>query len=190
VERFVEKPSLEKAKEYLASGRYGWNSGMFVWRASTILDAIGAYKPQVREGLEAIAAAWDGKSQAQTLADVYPTLEKISIDFAVMEPASVDPQFDVGTVVMDLSWRDVGSWAALAQTIEPDDADNRISGVAAALLDCAGSLVVGDDDQHTVAAIGLRDVVIVCTKDATLVMPASEADRLKQLHKMLPESLQ
>ncbi|RMD65372.1 MAG: mannose-1-phosphate guanylyltransferase, partial [Planctomycetota bacterium] len=190
VKRFVEKPDLERAKEYLRSGRFGWNSGMFVWRAQTILDAIEAYKPAVRQGLEEIAQAWGTKAQDETLARVYPTLEKISVDYAVMEPASTDERFEALTVVMDLQWRDIGSWPAYAQTLEPDEAGNRVAGGQARLLDCSGVLAVSDEPDHLIAAIGLSDVVIVRTRDATLVMPAERAEQLKQLHRTLPEELQ
>lgn len=192
VARFVEKPDAETARRYVDSGQFGWNSGMFVWKAATFLRAVEAFQPESHAGLMTIAEDWGTERQEATLARVYPTLPKISVDFAIMEPSS-DPTsgFHVCAVDMDLSWRDVGSWPSYAETLDGDENGVRISdaGAGATVLDCADTLIVSDDPDHHVAALGLKDVVIVHTRNATLVMPAGEAQRLKDLHALLPERL-
>jgi len=189
VARYVEKPDLETAKRYVAGGRHGWNSGMFVWRAHAALEGLDAFEPDIGAGVRAIGAAWGTQKQATTIASVYPTLKKISVDYAVMEPASTDDRFEVCTVETDVAWRDVGSWPSLAETIEPDASGNRVAGGAGAtLVDCEGVFVFGESG-HRVAALGCRDLVIVQTTDATLVVPRDQADRLKDLVGELPEEL-
>lgn len=199
VERFVEKPSLEKAQAYIESGAFGWNSGMFVWSAATILDCLRRYKPESYKGLMEIAAAWGTPDQQRVLKQVYPQLPKISVDYAIMEPATreqmrvqgrgPDPgAVKVCTVNMDLTWLDVGSWPAFAETIEPDAQGNRISG-SGRLSRSRNTLIVNADDRHTVAALGCDGLIIVHTEDATLVMPAERAEELKLLHGELPDRL-
>lgn len=192
VARFVEKPDAETAQRYVASGEYGWNSGMFVWKAQTFLNAVAAHQPDAHAGLMTIADAWGTEAQQETLARVYPTLPKISVDFAIMEPASKpESDFDVCAVDMSLDWRDVGSWPSYAETIHGDDRGVRVAdaGGGHTVLDCDNTLIVSDDPSHHVAALGMKDVVIVHTRDATLVMPAHEAQRLKELHGLLPEQV-
>jgi mannose-1-phosphate guanylyltransferase len=180
--RFVEKPNAERAEEYVASGRYAWNSGMFVWRAATLLECIRRYKPDVHEGLMEIADAWRTPEQTEVLGNVYPGLEKISVDFALMEPASTDDAVDVATVSMPLRWLDVGSWPAYGETLEADDAGNRTACDRAVLLDSKNNLIVGDDANHIIAAVGIEDLVIVHTQGATLICHRDHAQKIKQLH--------
>ena len=118
VEQFKEKPDLATARAYLDAGanRYLWNSGMFVWRAKTLLDCIRRYAPENSAGIEKIGLAWRTPQKEAVLAAVFPTLKKISVDFAVMEPASRDPQVRVAAVPMPLQWLDVGSWPAFGET--------------------------------------------------------------------------
>jgi mannose-1-phosphate guanylyltransferase len=199
VERFVEKPSAQKAQAYLESGAFGWNSGMFVWKASTILDCLRRYKPESYEGLVQIAEAWGTPDQRAVLAEVYPQLPKISVDYAIMEPASREQNrtagkpsaadsIKVATVLMDLQWLDVGSWPSFAETLEPDAEENRVSG-RALLHEVSSSLIVNNDDSHVVAILGAENLIVVHTPDATLVMPADKAQELKSLHAKLPDDL-
>ena len=197
VERFVEKPTEEKAQAYLESGAFGWNSGMFVWSAATILDCLRRYKPESYEGLTRIADAWDTPDQRAVLEEVYPTLPKISVDYAILEPAAREQARTAGkesesgsvrlnTVLMDVGWLDVGSWPSYGETLEADESGNAVSG-AALLHDCSGSLVVNDDPDHRVAILGADNLIVVHTAGATLVMPADRAQDLKTLHARLPE---
>lgn len=185
--RFVEKPDLARAKDYLAAGTFAWNSGMFVLNAATVCDAIGRFKPDCARGLMEIARAYDTPMRDETLARVYPTLPKTSIDYGVMEPASRDATLTVCTLPMELSWLDVGSWTSYAETIAVDDGGNRSN---AHWVD-AGSrnmLVVSDDPTHVIATVGCEDLVIVHTKDATLVCPRASAERVKEVAERVPEA--
>jgi len=173
---FREKPDRETAEQYLASGEYVWNSGMFVWRAQTVLDALAEHLPESAEGLRRIVASTD---RATTLAEVFPTLPKISVDYAVLEPAAAEPG-RVLVVDLDVDWLDVGSWPALAGTLDTDDAGNATRGLVVA-LDSSGNVVLSDDPDHLVALVGVRDSVVVHTADVTMVCPVGDAERVKQL---------
>ncbi|MEM8834315.1 MAG: sugar phosphate nucleotidyltransferase [Planctomycetota bacterium] len=202
VERFVEKPSLEKAQAYLESGGFGWNSGMFVWSAANFMDCLRRYKPESHEGLARIGAAWDTPDRVKVLHEVYPALPKISVDYAVMEPATREQARVAGkpdaaksvkvcTVRMDLSWLDVGSWPSYGETLDADEQGNRVSGEAT-LHDCSASLVVNarsGGKPHRVAVLGAENLIVVHTDDATLVMPAEKAQDLKALHATLADEL-
>jgi mannose-1-phosphate guanylyltransferase len=175
---FREKPDLATAERYLASGEYLWNSGMFVWRAATVLEALAQHLPETARGLQRIVAAAPGADRDAVLAEVFPTLPRISVDYAVLEPAATEP----GRVLvadLDVEWLDVGSWPALAHTL-PGDEGNAVHGSVVA-LDSAGNIVFSDDPEHLVALVGLRDSVVVHTADVTMVCPVSDAERVKQL---------
>ncbi|MEU2347458.1 sugar phosphate nucleotidyltransferase [Modestobacter sp. NPDC049651] len=176
---FREKPDLATAWEYLNSGQYVWNSGMFVWRARTVLDALRDHLPASAEGLARIVAAPAGPQRDAVLAEVFPTLPKISVDYAVLEPAAAEPG-RVAVVDLDVDWLDVGSWPALSQTLDADADGNAVSGPAV-LVDSAGNVVFSDDPDHLVALVGVRDSVVVHTRDVTMVCPVADAERVKQL---------
>jgi mannose-1-phosphate guanylyltransferase len=176
---FVEKPDLATAEAYLASGEYLWNSGMFVWRARTVLDALAEHLPASAIGLRTIVAAPAGSARDAVLAEVFPTLPKISVDYAVLEPASAESG-RVVTVALDVDWLDVGSWPALAHTLATDGAGNAVAGPSV-LLDAAGNVVLSDDPEHVVALVGVRDSVVVVTRDVTMVCPVGDAERVKEL---------
>lgn len=186
--RFVEKPDLERAKGYLASGRFGWNSGMFIFSARTVLEALERFKPESARGLAEIGSAWDTPSRREVLEKVYPTLPRISVDYALMEPAAQDPTLVVCMVPMDLSWRDVGSWPSYADTLPADEAGNRAN-CQVRHLDSRAVLAVSDDPKHTIATIGLDDVIVVRTADATLVCRGDCAERVKELAGLVGEHL-
>ncbi|MGY1623495.1 mannose-1-phosphate guanylyltransferase [Geodermatophilus sp. SYSU D00965] len=175
---FREKPDRATAEEYLASGQYLWNSGMFVWRARTVLDALAEHLPETADGLARVVAAPAGPARDAVLAEVFPTLPKISVDYAVLEPAATEP----GRVLvadLDVDWLDVGSWPALAATLETVGG-NAVRGLAVT-LDGAGNIVFSDDPEHLVALVGVRDSVVVHTADVTMVCPVADAERVKQL---------
>lgn len=190
VERFVEKPDLPRAQAYVESGHFGWNSGMFVFHAGTFLDCLKKYKPESHAGLMTIQKAWGTKDQQATLAKVYPELPRISVDYAVMEPASREHR--VCTVVTDVQWLDVGSWPSYGETLNPDADANRVGGdVKALIVDAKNNLVVGESrgKPHTVALLGVKDLIVVHTPEATLVMPRDKAEQLKKLHALVEEEL-
>ena len=176
---FREKPDRATAERYLASGEYLWNSGMFVWRADTVLAALGEHLPETADGLRRVVAAPAGPNREAVLAQVFPTLPKISVDYAVLEPAGAEPG-RVLVAELDVDWLDVGSWPALSRTLGTDGAGNAVSGLAL-VLDGAGNIVFSDDPEHLVALVGVRDSVVVHTADVTMVCPVADAERVKQL---------
>jgi mannose-1-phosphate guanylyltransferase len=185
VERFREKPALDIAQQYFESGpnRHLWNSGMFVWRTSTLLDCIHRYQPEVHAGLMEIAHAWDTRDQQAVIQRVYPALKKISVDFAVMEPASQDTLVNVAAIPMALKWLDVGSWPSFAATRPRDDAGNAIAAGKHVLVDSTNCLVASNDPDHLIATIGCEDLVIIHTDNATLICRGDQAEKIKELQK-------
>lgn len=186
VSAFAEKPDLETARCYLDSGRYLWNAGTFVWRADTVLEALGTQLPDTAAGLRRIAAAWSGPARQDVLDEVYADLRKISIDYALLEPVA---QHDAGRLVvvpMELDWLDIGSWPALGTTL-PTDADGNATDGLTVLVDSADNVVVSDDPEHLVATVGLREMIVVRTQDATLVCPKTAAGRVKDLVERIRE---
>jgi mannose-1-phosphate guanylyltransferase len=177
VQAFKEKPNEETAKQYLATGggQYAWNSGMFVWKAKTILQQLEQHLPEAHRGLMKIADAWDTPRQQEVLDAIYPTLPKMSIDFAVMEKAP-----HVATVAMPIQWLDVGSWPAFGETLTPDASNNR-SLAKVQHLHSTNILAVSEDPTHLLATIGCDNLIIIHTPKATLVCPAKEAEKIKQL---------
>lgn len=188
--RFVEKPDHARAEGYLASGSFLWNSGMFVFRAAAMLSAIEWFKPQSAAGLLEIARGWGGPAQREVIERIYPALPKISIDFGVMEPASKDARLSIAVVPMDVRWMDVGSWPSFAGTLPPDAQGNRTARAHTVHLDSQRVLVVSDDPSHVIATIGCEDLVIIRTKDATLVCRADQAERVKELAGLVPRDAQ
>jgi len=180
VEAFVEKPDEKTAKEYLDSGRFLWNSGMFVWKAKTILANLQQFLPDATEPLARIRAAWDGPDQQRTLEEAFLELPKISIDFAVMEKAE-----GVHCIKLDCRWLDMGSFAALADIITADDNNNIVVAGASELLDCKNNIVVTEEEGHLIAVIGLENAIVAHSPDATLVCPADHAHRLKELLELI-----
>lgn len=176
--RFVEKPDRMRAEEYLRAGSHLWNSGMFVFDAATMCRAIARFAPANAQGLAAIAAG-------AAIGDAYPALPRQSVDRGVMEPASVSDEFAVCTLALDASWLDIGSWTSFVSTIPADDSGNR-SNAHWVDIGSRGVSVVSDDPSHLVATVGCEDLVIVHTKDATLVCPRAEAERVKELADRVP----
>jgi mannose-1-phosphate guanylyltransferase len=182
VQAFKEKPDKATADRYVESGRYYWNSGMFVWRCDTVLNELAAFLPESHRGLTRIAEAWDTPRRQAVLDEVYPGLPKISIDYAVMEPASQGKgKAQVVVVELPVQWLDVGSWPALAETLASDERNNAVDCGACVLVDSDDNIIVSDDPEHLVTTIGISDMIVVHTKDATLVCPKGEAQRVKDL---------
>jgi len=180
VQAFKEKPDEKTAKEYLNSGKYLWNSGMFVWKAKTILANLARFLPEATEPLGIIKAAWDGPDQQHTLQDWFPKLPKISIDYAVMEKAD-----RIYAIKLDCRWLDMGSFAALADFVASDKNNNIVVAGASELLDCKDSIIVTEDKGHLIAAIGLENIVVAHSRDATLVCPVDQTQRIKELLELI-----
>ncbi|MSR69583.1 MAG: mannose-1-phosphate guanylyltransferase [Phycisphaerales bacterium] len=187
--RFIEKPDLARATEFVANKSFGWNTGMFVFHARTVLDAIGWFMPQNAAGLARIGAAWGTRNEDAVITDVYPTLTKISVDFGLMEPASRDERLAICVVPMEVSWRDVGNWQSFGAVLAADAQGNRTVG-AAVHLESNNVVVASDDPNHLIATIGVEGLVIVHTRDATLICPAAMAERVKDLAGRVPSGYQ
>jgi mannose-1-phosphate guanylyltransferase len=189
VAEFKEKPDRATAERWVAEGpdRFLWNGGMFVWKAQTFLDCVKRYEPSTFDGIMQIAAAWGSGAFAATIHKVYPALRKISVDFAVMEKASRDPSLTVAAVPMVLSWTDIGSWPAFAETCPQDGAGNALAAEKGLLMDSARTLVASSDPGHLVAVLGCEDLVIVHTPMATLVCRKDRIDELKKLNALACE---
>ncbi len=184
VERFVEKPDRARAAEYVASGRYLWNGGMFFVRAARLSAEIARHLPELHAGLQEIAAALaHGGTHAATAttARVYPTLPSISIDHGVMEKTS-----GLLTVPGDFGWNDVGSWSALAEVVAPDAQGNFVRGGETVTHDARGNVVVADAGT-LVALVGVEGLVVVRSGDALLVMPRERAQDVKEITRLLEE---
>ena len=179
---FKEKPDKATADRYVESARYYWNSGMFVWRADTVLGELSSHLPQSYRGLMQIAQTWDTPRRDAVLKEVYPELPKISIDYAVMEPASQGRgKAQVVVVEMPVQWLDVGSWPALAETLVTDGHNNATDCPVCVLVDSDDNIVISEDPAHLITTVGISDMIIVHTRDATLVCPKGEAQRVKEL---------
>ena len=176
VRSFKEKPSSELAHEYLDSGQHYWNSGMFVWQVRTILNQLQRFLPDSYKALQHIAEDWDTDKSAQTFEHIFPTLQKISIDYAVMEKAQ-----DVIMVVLPCRWVDLGSWSVLAEVLSADQHGNVSTAVHVELLDSKNNVIVSEDDDHLLALIGLEDIVVVHSPEATLICHKSQAQAVKDL---------
>ena len=179
ISRFVEKPNASKAAQYLKAGDYYWNSGMFIWRAATILDEIRRHQPALFHGIERISQLMQAGASRQSVDDVYRTLTPVSIDTGVMERSK-----KAAIVPVSFEWSDVGSWGSLDEVAPKDKAGNVVVGRVVD-LDSRRSIVYGD--RRLVATIGLSDMVVVDTPDATLVCTKSRAQDVKQLVEVLKQ---
>lgn len=194
-QQFIEKPPLKDAERYLAAhqadpGSFGWNSGMFVFHAGTIMHAVRSFLPENAPGLEQIAAAWGTDTADAVLRDVYPTLPKISVDYGIMEPASKSDELTICVVPMDVQWLDVGSWPSYAETLAADDAGNfSPSTTAAKHIDSQNVLAVSDDPAHTITTIGCDNLIVIRTADATLVCSREQAQKVKDMAGLVDDSL-
>jgi len=182
VKAFKEKPDEETAKEYLDTGQYLWNSGMFVWKAKTILANLAKLLPEATEPLAKIRADWDSPNQQKALKDWFVKLPQISIDYAVMEKAD-----KVYAIKLDCGWLDMGSFAALADIISSDKDNNIVVAGTSELLDCKDSIIVTEDKGHLIAAIGLENIVVAHSPDATLVCHIDQTQRLKELLELIKQ---
>ena len=178
--RFTEKPSYEKAAEYLASGEYLWNCGIFVWKISVVLERIEKYLPDIYKGLQQIAAAVGTPDEERITAEIYPTLRDISVDYGILEKST-----DILAVKGSFGWSDVGSWDAL-DGIYGKDASGNVSVGEVVAVDCEDSVFFASDRLLT--AFGVKDIVVVETADAVMVCPRSHAQDVKKLVEYLKKS--
>ena len=182
VQRFREKPPLEIAKEYIATGNFYWNSGIFVWKAATIVAALKQRQPEMLARLQMIVAAWGKSDFDQVFAREFAAIKGISIDYAVMEHAK-----DVAVVEWNHVWSDVGGWQAAAKLwlTQPDGEGNLTSGRHLAVD--SKNCILRSDDKHLIATIGISDLIVVHTPDATLVANRNDEESIRRIVKLLEE---
>jgi mannose-1-phosphate guanylyltransferase len=179
VERFVEKPDRATAKQYLKSGKYLWNSGMFVWKISSIMNNLRKFMPSVYEGALRIGEAFGTDNYTYTLVNEFEAFPSESIDFGIMEKAE-----DIFTIPGSFGWDDVGSWLAIERINETDDDKNYIEGDVIS-VGAERSTIVGG--KRLVAAIGIEDLIIVDTDDVLLVCSKNNTQDVKQVIAQLKE---
>lgn len=174
VREFKEKPDDETAAKYVASGEYYWNAGIFVGKVRAFLDQLSAHEPDLRAGIGRIAAAWGTDRRAAVLTETFPTLKKISIDYAVMERAP-----EVLVLEAPYKWDDVGSWLAL-ERMRPQDADrNTVQGTHVG-VDTKNCVIVAEPGK-VIATVGVRDLVIVQDGDCILIAERSKEGDVKEI---------
>jgi mannose-1-phosphate guanylyltransferase len=179
--RFAEKPDLATAKRFLAAGNYSWNSGMFIWPVRRVLDEFRQHAPALSGTLEEIAASIGRSDYNDRLAHLWPGVQKVSVDFALMEHI----RQGVAVIPVQMGWADIGNFAALFDTLAANGDNNITLGHDALLVDTSNTLI---HSERLVAAIGLEDVVIVDTDDVLLVCKRDRAQDVKKLVEMLKES--
>jgi mannose-1-phosphate guanylyltransferase len=185
VRRFAEKPALDLAKQYVASGNFHWNAGMFFWRVSTFLDNLKRFLPKTHDALESLSQTIGKKTYERRLRAIYPKLENISVDYAILENATRQegaPQ--VFAIPAEVGWSDIGSWAAVYELLAKQSGDNVLAGHGLA-LDATGNFLYSP--TKFIAAIGVRDLIVVETPDAILIVPRDRAQDVAKIVKSLEE---
>ena len=177
VESFREKPSLEVAQESLAAGNYLWNAGIFVWNVGTIVESLRAFAPQIAEKMDLMAPAFNTRHEAEIVGDIFPTCEKISIDYAVMEKADY-----IYTIPSDFGWSDVGTWGSLWTLLPHDGKGNAVVGRNVHLYDCSGCIVHAPDASSVVLE-GIEGCIVVEREGRVLICRLSEEQMIKDFEK-------
>ena len=186
VRRFTEKPKLDVARQYIASGNYFWNAGMFFWRVSTFLDALRDFLPNTYDALDTLSAHIGKSTYALRLKKLYPKLENISVDYAVLEKAAGGAaQSSVFMIPADIGWSDIGSWAAVYDLQAKRPGENIFASTGAQALDAEGNFLWSPG--KFIAAIGVNNLVVVETPDALLICPRDRAQDVSKIVKSLEE---
>jgi mannose-1-phosphate guanylyltransferase len=174
VRRFREKPPASVAQEYLDAGTFLWNAGIFVWKAATILEAMRARQPECMSHLDAIVQNWDTPDRRRVFAEEFAAIKGISIDYAVLEHAT-----DVAVLEAPFTWDDLGGWSAVARQRGSDAEGNTIAGKHLGIT--TTNSVVQASGDHLVVTIGLENILVVHTPDATLVADRSREEAVRQV---------
>jgi len=190
VKQFHEKPRAEVARQYLETGRFYWNAGIFLWRAKTVLDALRRFEPEMSSHLERIADAFETDRFPEVLDREFAAIRGKSIDYAVMEPAAADrstgdsaagPGFGVVVIEAPFGWDDVGGWRSLERLRPPDEHGNVIDAVRCVHQAATGTIVRSHDPNHVVALIGVQDLIVVVTPDATLIANKENEESVREV---------
>jgi len=197
VARFTEKPALELAQQYIASGDYQWNAGMFFWRVSTFLDNLKRFLPKTYEALASLPPSRDAWTVSTHLRRIFAKLENISVDYAILEAATrQDGLPRVFVIPAEVGWSDIGSWAAVYEllassgivsglSVKPDPATGNIFVSPGVAIDAHGNLI--EVPGKFTALVGVRDLVVVETPDALLIVPRQQAQDVGKVVKWLEE---
>ena len=179
VEEFVEKPGTEKAKNYIKSGKYLWNSGIVISRSSVILKNLERYLPKLFKQLETMSEYFGTSKEAETIESIYPLLQNISLDYGILERSD-----DVMVVPGDFGWNDVGSWDMLGVIVPPDEDGNIIKSEHVG-IDTKNTIIYGN---KLITTVGLENMIVVNTEDALLICPKSRAQDVKEIVEILREN--
>lgn len=177
---FVEKPSYERAAQYCRDGSYLWNSGIFIWRISSILAAFERYLPRLYKRLLPWCDLIGTEREEEALAEIYPTLQKISIDFGILERSN-----DVLVIPSDFGWSDVGSWDSLGAIFPPDEAGNIVRADELIPIDTTDNIIYSE--RQLISTIGIHDMIVVSTEDALLLCPKNRAQDVRKIVDRLTE---
>lgn len=175
VKTFTEKPDLELAKEFIASGDFYWNSGIFIWSLSSIQKAFETHLPDMDELFSGLKTVYNTPAEAEKIVNVYAVCENISIDYGILEKAK-----DVKVVLSDFGWSDLGTWGSLYTHLQKDEHGNGILGNNVVLSESSGNVVKAPDGK-LVAIHGLDSHVVIDTGDILLICPLSEEQSIKQI---------
>jgi mannose-1-phosphate guanylyltransferase len=176
-EKFVEKPALDVARGYLARGKHLWNSGMFIWQASQILNEMNTHMPDLRQQLSRIQALWTAQGMGADIREIWGQITPQTIDYGIMEKAG-----DIFVIpARDLAWNDVGSWLSLFDILDKDPQGNVHLGGTVLQQDSQDCLVVQQDPHKLIATIGVRDLVIVDTGKALLICSREDAQKVREI---------
>ena len=179
---FKEKPDLKTAEEYIASGDYTWNSGMFIWKASVILDKFKELVPDIYGDLIEIQNALGTEKEQETINEIYPNIRKISIDYAVMEPSS--QKNEVLVIPGDFGWNDIGSWDML-DVLHPTDENGNISIGDAIQIETSNTYIYST--SRTVTTLGVENLIIVETPDALMITTKERAQDVKKIVEVIKD---
>ena len=174
VSEFKEKPDLPTAEAYLADGHYFWNAGIFVWKASTIMQELRTYAPQIAGVMDRLAPSFGTEGETAALKELFPTCEKVSIDYAVMEKSAL-----IHVIAADLGWSDLGSWGSVKSHLEPDENGNTVIGGDIRLFGCKDCFVHAAEEK-TVVVEGLEGYIVSESNGRLLVCRLSEEQRIKE----------
>lgn len=182
VKCFTEKPALPLARRYVASGKYFWNAGMFFWRASTFLECLRKFLPRTAKLLRELQQSIGTRNYSHAVARIYPRLENISVDYAVMEPACRTGAQRVLVLPAEIGWSDIGSWGAVYELLAHKNDENVSRGDSFA-FEASGNFLW--NPKKFTAAIGIRDLIVVNTADALLICPRERAQQAGKVVKWL-----
>lgn len=179
VAEFVEKPNFQKAQTYLAAGHYLWNSGIFIWRTSVIMESFKRYLPRLYKSMQPLNDYLGTKYEKEKVEAIYPTLQNISIDYGILERSD-----EVVVVAGDFGWNDIGSWDALGAIFPPDEMGNIVKANHLG-IETRNSIVYGNG--RLITTIGIDGLIIADTEDALLICPKDKAQSVKEMVDLLKE---